>query len=74
MLAYEWAIERQMPTFSFPAEWNRLGKSAGYLRNKQMLDIGSPDLAVAFPGGAGTQNMIGLLEKAGIKIIQLKEK
>lgn len=56
----------------YPADWARFGKSAGYLRNKQMLEEGKPDLVVAFPGGRGTANMIAIAMKAGVKVIDAK--
>ncbi len=54
----------------FSADWNKHGKKAGYLRNKQMLEEGQPDLVVAFPGGKGTQNMIDIAKKAGVEVKQ----
>ena len=33
-----------------------------------MLDIGKPDLVVAFPGGRGTNDMMSRTKKAGIKL------
>lgn len=53
----------------FPADWNKYGRKAGYLRNKQMLDEGKPDLVVAFPGGDGTANMVKLATEAGVEVI-----
>lgn len=41
-------------------DWNRYGKAAGHLRNKQMRDENDPHLVVAFPGGRGTANMCAL--------------
>lgn len=58
---------------AFPADWNKHGKSAGYIRNKQMLDEGKPDLVVAFPGGKGTTNMVQLAAKAGIPCISVDD-
>ena len=49
----------------FPAKWRTYGKSAGYIRNKQMLEEGKPSLVFAFPGGKGTENMVRLAKKAG---------
>lgn len=55
----------------FPADWDKHGKSAGYIRNQQMLDEGKPDLVIAFPGGKGTTNMVQLAAKAGIPCISV---
>jgi hypothetical protein len=58
----------------FPADWAKYGKKAGYIRNKQMLDEGQPDLVVAFEGGKGTTMMIDLARKAGVKVIDMGSK
>ena len=54
----------------FPADWNKHGKAAGPIRNKQMLDEGKPDMVIAFlaPNSRGTKNMIEQAEKAGIPV------
>jgi len=52
----------------FPADWSRHGKSAGPIRNRQMLIEGRPDIVVAFPGGKGTANMIKQAVEAGVKV------
>jgi hypothetical protein len=53
---------------SYPANWAKYGKKAGYLRNKQMLDEGKPDIVVAFPGGKGTKMMVELAKKYNIEV------
>lgn len=53
----------------YPAEWSKYGRGAGYIRNKQMLEEGQPDLVVAFPGGKGTGSMIAEAKKAGIPVL-----
>lgn len=64
------AIER------YPADWERYGKSAGPIRNGQMLEKGKPDLVIAFrgPNSRGTQNMIDQATKAGVpvKIVEIE--
>lgn len=69
-LAKEWAEDRQVPVETYPADWDRHGRSAGYIRNQQMLKEGKPDLVVAFPGGRGTANMVALAQKAGVRVVQ----
>lgn len=58
------AIER------YPADWDKHGKAAGPIRNKQMLDEGKPDLVIAFLAehSKGTKNMIEQAQKAGVKV------
>lgn len=56
-VAIDWAKVNMVECLQFPADWESHGKSAGPIRNKQMLDEGKPDLVVAFPGGRGTANM-----------------
>lgn len=46
----------------------RFDANAGPRRNQKMIDEATPDLVVAFPGGAGTEDMIERAEKAGIDI------
>jgi CubicO group peptidase (beta-lactamase class C family) len=67
-LAREWAEISGVPVQTFEAEWKRYGRRAGPLRNKRMLDEGRPDGVVAFPGGAGTANMIDLANACRVKV------
>jgi hypothetical protein len=49
------------------AEWDKYGKSAGYKRNKKMIEM-QPDLVLAFSNGSrGTQHTINLARAAGIE-------
>jgi UDP-N-acetylmuramoylalanine-D-glutamate ligase len=69
--AADWAALEFTDYEEYPANWKKHGKAAGPIRNKQMLDSGV-DLVIAFPGGAGTANMVKQAKKAGVKIIQIK--
>ena len=64
--------ELQLPTRRFYAAWLHFGRSAGPIRNKRMLDIGKPDLVLAFhediENSSGTINMISIARRAGIKV------
>lgn len=70
-LAAEWAEWIGVPHQAFRADWKRLRKAAGAIRNQQMLDEGKPDLVVAFPGGVGTADMIRRAERAGIRVVRI---
>lgn len=65
------ALGRTLPE-EYPADWKRHGKAAGPIRNQQMLDTGI-DLVVAFPGGAGTADMVGRAKKAGVKVVEVTD-
>lgn len=64
--AKQWALSRKMPITTFPADWDKHGKAAGPIRNSLMLEESKPDMFVAFPGGAGTADMISKCQKAGL--------
>ena len=71
-MAGGYAKRRAIPCQVFPAEWNKHGKRAGYLRNQQMLDEGKPDLVVAFPGGPGTRMMVKIAREQGFAVQVMK--
>lgn len=71
-LAGEWAKERGVPTNEYRADWDRHGRAAGPIRNKQMLDEAKPDLVIAFPGSVGTANMVAQAEGAGIPVARIR--
>jgi hypothetical protein len=55
-----------------PANWTRYGRSAGPIRNREMLASGVV-LVIAFPGGRGTDDMIKQAMKAGVKVLRVGE-
>lgn len=55
----------------FAADWRAHGKAAGPMRNQRMIEVGRPELVVAFPGGRGTADMVSRAERAGIEVIRL---
>lgn len=56
----------------FPADWDTHKKAAGAIRNQRMLDEGKPDLILAFPGGAGTADMVAKAKRAGVKVKEVQ--
>ncbi len=63
MMGEEWAKKHGIDTLIFPADWDRYGKAAGYIRNEDIIK--NSDQVVAFWDGAsrGTQHSISLCEK-----------
>ena len=70
IMARELAKSRGNRVEPYFAEWRRLGRAAGPLRNQQMIDEGAPDLIIAFHAqlsrSRGTADMIRRAEKAGV--------
>ncbi len=66
-MAKEWAEFNEIPQEAYPADWDKYGRAAGHIRNKQMVDT-KPDYAVAFIKGEsrGTNNCLDHIKKAGI--------
>lgn len=58
------ARQYELDVVDMPAEWNKYGRSAGFRRNIEMLDL-DPDLVLAFWDGEsrGTQHTISEARK-----------
>ena len=74
LLGEKWAEETKASVKIFPADWVKYKKSAGPIRNKQMIDYitcFSDKLVVAFvsPNSKGTRNTISLAKKNNIPVI-----
>lgn len=70
-LATEWAKERRVPVTVFPADWKGLGKVAGPVRNRQLLEAWRPDFVLAFAGGAGTRNCVQTAKLLRIPVLEV---
>jgi predicted Rossmann fold nucleotide-binding protein DprA/Smf involved in DNA uptake len=62
------AKEQGIPTVIYPANWEKFGKSAGIIRNKQIVE--QADVVVAFYDGSsrGTAHTISVARKLGKQI------
>lgn len=69
-LGEQYAKNNNIPLEIYPANWDKYGKAAGPIRNKQMLDEGKPDLVIAFMAkdSRGTKNMVDQATKAGVEV------
>lgn len=56
-----------LPVRLFEANWRKLGKAAGPIRNAQMAM--EADICIAFPGGAGTASMLVEAKENGLRIV-----
>ncbi len=68
--------KRGLPVIVYPAEWDKHGKAAGYIRNKRMLLEEKPDLVIAFhpalDKSKGTKHMIETANKANYRTMCIK--
>jgi len=66
-----------LEVISFPANWEKYGRAAGPIRNKQMIVEGKPDLVVAFHNNIlksrGTKDMVTQARRHGIRVKIKKE-
>lgn len=68
-IAHQEAQKAGLLVEEHPAEWERYGKAAGFIRNKEMAELGA-DLCIAFWDGrsSGTAHMMGEARRAGIPV------
>ena len=71
-LGERYAEEKGIPVKKFPALWDKHGKAAGPIRNKQMAEYA--DALVLFWDGTspGSRNMFENARKMGLKIREIK--
>jgi hypothetical protein len=67
--AREWAAMKMVRNISYPADWEKHGKAAGMIRNREMAHDGA-DVCLAFWDGKskGTGNMIATAVANGIPV------
>ena|SRR5688572_22508209 len=70
-LANRWAMLNRIRVCVYAPDWTRYGRGAGPIRNQRMLRTERPDLVVAFPGGAGTADMVAQARKAGVEVYEV---
>ena len=67
-LGEQYALSRGYEIETYPADWEKYGRVAGYLRNKQMAE--NADALIVFWDGKsrGTAHMINIAKEHGLKI------
>jgi hypothetical protein len=65
-LGERYAINKELKLKRFPADWQKYGKKAGYLRNKEMAKYASHAIIFWDGKSKGTGHMIELCKKYNI--------
>jgi len=67
-----YAEERGYPIKRFPADWDKYGKGAGYIRNARMAEYA--DYLILFWDGMsrGSKNMYDIAKKKGLEVKVVK--
>lgn len=60
--------KNNIPVKRFPAEWERLGRGAGYIRNSKMADYADALIAVWDGVSKGTKHMIEEARKRNLTV------
>ncbi len=63
-LAKQYSAEKGIPMKEFPANWDVYGKSAGYIRNKQIVEVSDEVVAFWNKKSRGTKHTIDLANDA----------
>lgn len=70
-LALEFCRHENVECIEMPADWDRYGKRAGYLRNEAMADISHAVIAFWDGQSRGTKHMIDIATDKGL-IVQVE--
>lgn len=70
-LGKRYGLENNITIKSFPADWNKFGKSAGYIRNEEMAKYANSLIAIWDGKSKGTKHMIDLANKHDMDIIHI---
>ena len=67
-LGERYAKERSHSCTIFPADWDKYGRGAGYIRNKQMAQYATHLIAFWDGKSKGTKHMITLANEYALKV------
>jgi hypothetical protein len=72
--AWLWAKQNKIKCSVYSADWKRIGKMAGPMRNATMIDHNlNAIFVVAFPGGKGTAHCVDYALSKNLTICQPKQ-
>jgi hypothetical protein len=67
-LGERWAMENNIELIRMPADWDTLGKKAGYVRNVQMVDVADSIISVWDGKSVGTKHTFRLAAEKGLRV------
>ena len=67
-LGEDYAFKNDIACERYPAEWDKHGKSAGYIRNTLMADNADALIAIWDGESRGTKHMIDIARRKGLKV------
>ena len=70
-MAGEFARKGGIEEVAVSADWEKRGRSAGIVRNAEMLAL-DPDIVIGFPGGKGTSDMTFRAHEAGKTVYKVQ--
>jgi hypothetical protein len=70
-MALQWAEYNKKELLTFNADWDKHGRAAGPIRNREMLKAHPEGVVVAFPGGKGTADCVRAAFERNMVILQV---
>lgn len=71
-LGERFAEDVELPIKYFPADWDKYGKKAGYIRNEEMANYADAAICIWDGESKGTENMINISTKKKLKLFIYK--
>ena len=68
-----WAEQQEIPVQHFPADWNRYGRAAGPIRNRQMAEVADALIVFIWDNSKGSENMLKQMQRAGKPCFVVRE-
>lgn len=69
---FAFPASRKVEFEGYPADWDRYGKSAGPIRNREMVDKGDALLLIWNGKSPGSRNVLSQALKAGLPVYELQ--
>jgi hypothetical protein len=71
-IARDWRDNNGLQPNTYEADWKRLGRAAGPIRNEKMCSENTDAILIAFPGGTGTNGCVNIAKKLNMIIMRVE--